>query len=70
MPKIKELSNAQLQDYLEAYQAEADIFPSTAEYKEKIEYINQALKTRKLNGFDIKKPGFFSRLFKRNKGNK
>jgi hypothetical protein len=69
MAKIKELSNAKLQDYLEAYQAESKIFPSNSDYPEKIKQITKALRTRKLTGFDLKKPGFFSRIFKSNKGN-
>lgn len=70
MPKIKELSNKKLQDYLDAYEAESAIFPANKDYKKKSQLIKEALEQRKINGFDVKdkKVGAIARalkLFKR-----
>ena len=48
MPKIKELNNSQLNDYLEAYQSAFEEDPNNLYHKEKVKLITQALRRREL----------------------
>jgi hypothetical protein len=48
MPKIKELNNSQLNDYLEAYQSAVEEDPNNLYHKEKVKLITQALRRREL----------------------
>lgn len=62
MPKIKELTNKKLNDYLDAYNQELQFDKNNQEYKEKIVQIKKALAIREKNGFDLKE-SFLSKLF-------
>ncbi|MBD64604.1 MAG: hypothetical protein CME62_05330 [Halobacteriovoraceae bacterium] len=69
MPKIKELSNDQLEDYLDAYNAMLSTQPKNKEYLRKARCIEEALNRREQTGYDLDQPkkGFFKRLFSKKK---
>lgn len=75
MPKIKQLSNHQLNDYLDAYESMLETDPQNDDYARKVKCIEVALHRRELIGFDIedpstKKAGIIKRLFSKLKRKK
>ena len=68
MPKIKNLSNDQLEDYKEAYLSMQSTDPDNNIYKRKIKCIEVALHQRDLINFDLpgatsQKTSLFKKLF-------
>lgn len=68
MPKIKTLTNSQLNDYLEAYQSMLKTDPDNRDLLRKQKCIKQALHKRDLINFDLpgaqtKKKGLLGKLF-------
>lgn len=53
MVKIKEISNAMLKEYLQAYQELLKAEPHSKELKFKVEAINKAIHNRELLGINI-----------------
>ena len=62
MPKIKELNNQKLREYLEAYTALIAVEPKNDLYQSKIEAIKKALKVRELTGYDLENKGLTQKL--------
>lgn len=67
MPKIKDLSNSQLGDYLDAYNSMLTTDPKNTEYKRKVKCIEIALHRRDLINYDLpganEKTGMIKKLF-------
>lgn len=68
MPKIKTLTNSQLDDYLAAYQSMIKSDPQNKDLLRKAKCIKEALHKRDLINFDLPgakkaKKGLFSKIF-------
>lgn len=61
MPKIKELTNKELRNYLQSYLALYSNDPKNNAIKVKIEAIKNALKNREINGADKSDDGGFTK---------
>lgn len=67
MPKIKDLTNNQLGDYLDAYMSMLSTDPGNVEYKRKVKCIEIALHRRDLINYDLpganEKTSLFKKIF-------
>lgn len=65
MPKIKEIGNKKLLEYLNAYEYKADTFPDNEDFAFRVVAIGKVLRDRELLGISIGEkstPGFFAKI--------